>query len=261
MKTAEEIPGISGSSDAGENNTALRQRVEVIQDRIQEALKKVGRKDSVLLIAAVKGRSTSDILSAIQAGISHIGENIVQEMEKHKEEMRVQDARELVWHFIGRIQRKKIPKLLRQVQWIQTLDSFHHAVEIEARLTLENRFLPVLVEVNVGGEATKGGVMVEQVRELLEKTSSACPHLLIEGLMVIPPVPKVAEDSRPFFARTRELRDSLLCLKRENISLRHLSMGMSQDFLVAIEEGATMVRLGRILFDKEAFEVWESFNL
>lgn len=249
----------------GSTHTTSKQRMKVIQERVEETLKKVGRKDSVVLIAAVKGRSTSDILAAIQAGISHIGENIVQEMERHQEEMKEQDAGyraqnagEVVWHFIGRVQRNKIPRLLRQVQWIQTLSSFRHAVEMEKRLALENRFLPVLVEVNVGGESTKGGVLPEELRGLVDKIGSACPHLLIKGLMVIPPVPKQAEDSRPFFARTRQLRDSLLCLERENISLQHLSMGMSQDFLVAIEEGATMVRLGRILFEKEAFERWGS---
>jgi len=197
----------------------------------------------VTVLAATKGRSPEEIRAAIAAGIDHIGENYVQDALSKRPHV----PEPATWHMIGRLQRNKAKKALDVFDWVQTLDSLKLAERLERLLAQGERVLPVLVEVNIGREPQKAGVMPEAVADFIRELSRL-PHLEVRGLMAIPPVPEDPEDSRPYFREMRKLFEEL---GREGIPgarMEVLSMGMSADWEVAVEEGATMIRLGTLLF-------------
>ena len=197
----------------------------------------------VTLLAAVKGRSPEEIRAAIRAGIRHVGENYVQEAER-KRPLVPEPAS---WHMIGRLQRNKARRALQVFDWLGTLDSLSLAQRLERLLSQQDRKLPVLVQVNIGREPQKAGVPPEEVPEFVREVASL-PHLQVRGLMAIPPIPQRPEDSRPYFREMRRLFDGLAAEKIPGVAMEVLSMGMSADWEVAIEEGATMIRLGTALF-------------
>ncbi len=214
---------------------------EEIKRRCEEVLRKVP--EHVTILAATKGRASEEVRAAIAAGIAHIGENYVQEALSKRP--KVPDP--ATWHMIGRLQRNKARKALEVFDWVQTLDSLRLAERLERLLSQGGEELPVLVEVNIGREPQKAGVMPEQLPDFLRELSRF-PHLRVKGLMAIPPVPEDPEDSRPYF---REMRRLFEALSREGIPgvrMEVLSMGMSADWEVAVDEGATMIRLGTLLF-------------
>jgi PLP dependent protein len=172
--------------------------------------------------------------AAIAAGITDIGENYVQEAALRRAEV-VGGAR---WHMIGHLQRNKAREAVEVFDLIQTVDNPALGAALSRRGEAHGRSIPILVEVNLATEPTKSGVHPERLPELVRELR-AQPNLSVDGLMAVPPVGS-AEDTRRFFRRLRELRDAL--------GLRELSMGMSNDFEVAVEEGATMVRVGRAIF-------------
>ena len=197
----------------------------------------------VTLLAAVKGRSPEEIRAAIRAGIRHVGENYVQEAER-KRPLVPEPAS---WHMIGRLQRNKARRALQVFDWLGTLDSLSLAQRLERLLSQQDRKLPVLVQVNIGREPQKAGVPPEDVPEFVREVASL-PHLQVRGLMAIPPIPQRPEDSRPYFREMRRLFDGLAAEKIPGVAMEVLSMGMSADWEVAVEEGATMIRLGTALF-------------
>ncbi len=197
----------------------------------------------VTLLAAVKGRSPEEIRAAIRAGIRHVGENYVQEAER-KRPLVPEPAS---WHMIGRLQRNKARRALQVFDWLGTLDSLPLAQRLERLLSQQDRKLPVLVQVNIGREPQKAGVPPEDVPEFVREVASL-PHLQVRGLMAIPPIPQRPEDSRPYFREMRRLFDGLAAEKIPGVAMEVLSMGMSADWEVAVEEGATMIRLGTALF-------------
>ncbi|NOX44979.1 MAG: YggS family pyridoxal phosphate-dependent enzyme [Caldiserica bacterium] len=216
-------------------------RPEEIRKRCEEILKRVP--GHVTVLAATKGRSPEEIRAAIAAGIDHIGENYVQDALSKRPHV----PEPATWHMIGRLQRNKAKKALDVFDWVQTLDSLKLAERLERLLAQGERVLPVLVEVNIGREPQKAGVMPEAVADFIRELSRL-PHLEVRGLMAIPPVPEDPEDSRPYFREMRKLFEEL---GREGIPgarMEVLSMGMSADWEVAVEEGATMIRLGTLLF-------------
>ena len=216
-------------------------RPEEIARRCEQVLRRLPA--HVTLLAAVKGRSPEEIRAAIRAGIRHVGENYVQEAER-KRPLVPEPAS---WYMIGRLQRNKARRALQVFDWLGTLDSLPLAQRLERLLSQQDRKLPVLVQVNIGREPQKAGVPPEDVPEFVREVASL-PHLQVRGLMAIPPIPQRPEDSRPYFREMRRLFDGLAAEKIPGVAMEVLSMGMSADWEVAVEEGATMIRLGTALF-------------
>ncbi len=213
--------------------------VAVVRGRMARAAERVGRDPGgVLLIAAAKMKSAAMVGAAIAAGVTDIGENYVQEAAAKQAE--VGDAAR--WHMIGHLQRRKAGRAATLFDVIQSVDSAALGKALARQGEVHARVLRVLIEVNLGGEATKSGIGPAELPELL---ASLRDHssLAVQGLMTIPP-PGPPESARLFFRRLRELRDEL--------GLGELSMGMTEDFEVAIEEGATMVRVGRAIFGERS---------
>jgi len=214
----------------------------VIRQRIRAACDRCDREpNSVTLLAVTKSQPPEMVQAAADLGLTLFGENKVQEA---KAKIPLCPSR-LRWHFIGHLQSNKCRDTIGLFEMIQSVDSLPLAQEISKRAEQAARTLPVLLEVNVAGEASKFGYPPERLLAEL-KAIGALPRIEIHGLMAVPPWSAEPEKSRPHFRRLRELK--LECERVLGIPLPHLSMGMSGDFEVAIEEGATMVRLGTALF-------------
>ena len=221
----------------------IRAHIEVIRERIAKAAERAGRDaNQVTVLGACKQVETERVLQAIALGIGHVGENQVQEAEaKFKDLARPDRLASL--HLIGHLQTNKVRRAVAMFDVIQTVDSIRLAGRINNIAHELNRHVPIYIQVNVGLEPTKEGVRPDQVIELAEFVAT-CEHIRLAGLMAVPPNLGYPEAVRPYFKMLRELRDSLYQLEPyRNVALE-LSMGMSDDFEVAVEEGATMVRLG-----------------
>jgi len=205
-----------------------------VLERIQRTASRIGRDPgSIKLIAVTKTIDPQRIREAVKAGVRDIGENRLQEALPKREQLRDLD---LVWHFIGHLQTNKARKAVENFDWIQCLDRPELAAKIDQAAT---RPLPVLIEVKLHDEANKSGVDETHVDTFIEQFARY-PRLELRGLMAIPPFFDNTEDVRPYFRKLRKLA--------ERFQLAELSMGMSHDFEIAIEEGATMVRIGTALF-------------
>ena len=209
--------------------------------RMKLAAERVGRKEeSVKLVAVTKTIDVSRIKEAIESGITVIGENRVQEArDKYKE-----IGKEVQWHLIGHLQTNKVKYIFDIFSLIHSVDSLSLAEEIQRRGENKGLNTDILIEVNLSGEKTKFGVLPEKAIGLI-KGISRFKNINIQGLMTIPPFSESPEDSRKYFKMLRILKDDV---QKEGIEMKELSMGMSGDFEVAIEEGATMVRIGTAIF-------------
>jgi len=220
---------------------SISANIKDIIHRIKLAVERAGRKEeSVKLIAVTKTVDVVRIKNAITAGITIIGENRVQEArEKYKE-----IGSKVEWHLIGHLQTNKVKYIFDIFTLIHSVDSLQLSEEINKRA--ENRGIKtdILIEVNLSGEKTKFGILPESAIGLIKDISSF-KNININGLMTIPPFSESPEDSRKYFRMLRMLRDDI---EQEGIGMKELSMGMSGDFEVAIEEGATMVRIGTAIF-------------
>lgn len=206
-----------------------------VRERIERACARAGRSPGdVALVAVSKVHPASAVREAYEAGQRLFGENYVQELVDKAESLA--DLRDLRWHFIGHLQRNKVKQVLGVGAVVETVDSARLAIEIDKRASAP---VEVLLQVNVAGEAQKSGCDAGELAALIEEVR-ARPRLVLRGLMTIPPLGEAPEASRRFFARLRELG--------EEHGLRELSMGMSADLEVAIEEGATIVRVGTAIF-------------
>jgi pyridoxal phosphate enzyme (YggS family) len=219
----------------------LRERIEAIRRRIEAAAARSGRPASaVTLVAVTKTMPVETVREAVAAGATVLGEN------------RIQEARDKIaalgggveWHLIGHLQTNKAKLAANLFHRVHSLDSIRLAQDLDRHAAEAGRRLRCLVQVNVGGEAQKNGASEEEVRPLLTE-AGRLPRLAVEGLMAIPPFLPDPEEVRPFFRRLRSLRDALAA---EGFALPDLSMGMTNDFEVAIEEGATLVRIGTAIF-------------
>jgi pyridoxal phosphate enzyme (YggS family) len=197
----------------------------------------------VELVAAAKSRSPREVLEAVEAGVKTVGENYVQEAEAAQAVL----GRSVTWHFIGHLQTNKVKKAVELFDLIETVDTEKLGREIDKRSRERGRVTPVLIEINSGREPQKFGVVPEEAEALIRKLA-VLPNIRVEGLMTMGPETGEAEDSRPYFRVTRELFDRLTGSDIPNVSMTRLSMGMSHSYKVAVEEGATMVRLGTIIF-------------
>jgi len=230
------------SSDI-QSGIAVR-RAEILA-AVAAAARKTGRHaGDVALMAVTKTHSAEVVRAAARAGLTRFGENRVQEGAPKAEALRTEFPG-LEWRLIGPLQTNKAKTALQWFQVVETVDRERLAQRLESLLQEGGRRLPVLIEVNLAGEASKSGVSAVDAPRLLDSVL-ACPHLEVRGLMAVPPYDPDPEKSRPHFAALRELRDRLATAAGR--SLPELSMGMSHDFAVAVEEGATEIRVGTALF-------------
>ena len=212
-----------------------------VRERIEKAAQRAGRDPKgIKLVAVSKTVEAARVRQAIEAGVSILGENYVQEAQEKIEEI----GQTVSWHFIGHLQSNKAKYAVRLFDVIHSLDSLPLAEELDKRAGQVNRLLKVMIEVNISGEATKFGTDEERVLNLSRKILGLS-HLSLEGLMTMPPYFDSPEMSRPYYIRLRELKEKMV---REGTPMKELSMGMSNDFEIAIEEGATYVRIGTAIF-------------
>jgi pyridoxal phosphate enzyme (YggS family) len=222
--------------------TSIAENLERVREQITQAAAKVGRAvNEIELVAITKTHPAEKVREAVEAGHTVFGESRVQEARAKIPEL----PSNLCWHFVGHLQKNKIRHALPSLVLFHGVDSLALAEEMN-RIAAEDGERPrLLLEVNVAGEGSKFGFSPETLRAEMGSLL-VLPRLSIEGLMCIPPLAEEAESSRKFFVRLRELRDSLE--KEFDVNFPHLSMGMTQDFSIAVEEGATLVRVGTAIF-------------
>lgn len=214
----------------------IRANLGRVQEAVARACARAGRSpDHVLLIAVSKTMDAERVRLAVAAGVAALGENRVQEAREKIEAL----GHPVPWHLIGGLQTNKARDAARLFDWIHSVDRLELAQELSRRAHAAARTLSILLQVNLGDEPQKGGVAPAETKRLCEAVAGL-PGLRVRGLMAIPPAAPTAEETRPHFRTLRELRDSL--------GLEHLSMGMSADYAVAVEEGATIVRVGTAIF-------------
>jgi pyridoxal phosphate enzyme (YggS family) len=221
--------------------SAIKENLLRVMERIEKAAQKVRRNpNEIRLVAVSKTVEAARIKEAIEAGVSILGENYIQEAQKKIEEI----GWPVSWHFIGHLQSNKAKYAIRLFDMVHSLDSIPLAEELNRRAEQADRVIKVLVEVNLSKEATKFGTDEEMVLNLAKRVQNL-NHLSLEGLMTMPPYFDSPEMSRPYYIALRELKQRMV---KAGIPMKELSMGMSNDFEIAIEEGATYVRVGTAIF-------------
>lgn len=218
--------------------------IEYIQDLKKKAAERSGRSgDDVLLVAVTKLHSTDEINEAIHCGITDIGENKVQEiMDKYD---RVEPVR---WHLIGHLQTNKVKYIIDKVSMIHSVDSLKLAQEINKRAQQHGLVVDILIQVNSAMEESKFGITTEETGELIGQILETCPNVRIRGLMCIAPFEDNPDDARVYFAEVKKLYDKYGQIDHPMLDFKYLSMGMSNDFEVAIEEGSNLIRVGTSIF-------------
>jgi len=222
----------------------IKNNLEIINEKIKKAALKVERNpEEIKLVAVTKTATIEQIEEAIKAGVKIIGENKVQEA---KEKYQIITA-DIEWHLVGHLQTNKVKYAVEIFDCIHSVDSIKLAEEIDKRSLQFGKTTNVLVEVNVSGEETKCGIKPEEVEPFLKEISKFS-RIRVRGLMTIAPIVEDKEEVRPYFRRLRELSKEIKSKNIKNVKMDYLSMGMSEDFEIAIEEGANMVRIGRGIF-------------
>jgi pyridoxal phosphate enzyme (YggS family) len=230
--------------------TSISSNVRQVREEIHQAAAASGRNpEDVTLVAICKTFPVEAISEAVAAGLRIFGENRVQEAEPKIQALAPADG--LEWHLVGHLQSNKAKRAVQLFEVIQSLDSIKLAQKLNQACVELGKSVSVLIQVNLGLEATKSGASREQVEEIVDQVASL-PGLRLDGLMTIPPFFEDADRSRPFFAELRALRDRIESARPGCLGRKHLSMGMSHDFRPAIEEGATIVRVGTAIFGVRA---------
>jgi pyridoxal phosphate enzyme (YggS family) len=225
----------------------LKQRLEQVKQRIREAAKASDRDaEAIRLVAVSKTIAAEIVKQAIEAGVTILGENYVQEA---REKFNSLAQYPVSWHFIGHLQSNKAKYAVRLFDLIHSVDSLKLARELDKQAEKIDKIQDILVQVNIAQEDTKSGISAEEAPELISEISHLT-NLSVKGLMTMPPYFYQPEKVRPFFVALRELRDQIREKSISNVSMEELSMGMTGDFEVAIEEGATLVRIGTAIFGK-----------
>ncbi len=222
----------------------LKENLREVKERIEEHCKLSGRNpDEVLLLAVSKTKPEEDIMALYEMGVRDFGENYVQELEKKREHL----PDDIRWHMIGHLQKNKVKYIAGYVSMIHSVDSLLLAQVIEKEAAKHDRVIPVLIEVNVGEEDTKFGVSMEDAPKLAAEIKKM-PHVELRGLMTSAPYVKDPEEDRPVFRKLRQLSVDMNLENDNNEKVVVLSMGMSNDYGIAIEEGSNCVRIGTDLF-------------
>ena len=223
---------------------SIADNIMTVRDRIASAAKRAGRDPaSVRLVVVTKTIDPERIKEAVDAGATILGENRVQEAKGKIEKL----GTIANWHLIGHLQANKAKYAVRLFDLIHSVDSLELAAEINKQAAKIGKVQNVLVEINIAGEASKAGMAVKKAPALVREIARHS-NISIQGLMTIPPFPERPDDSRPYFSVLRELAETISGENIPNAAMKELSMGMSGDFEVAIEEGATMVRVGTLIF-------------
>ncbi len=223
---------------------SIKSNIEYIQELKEAAARKSGRTgDDVLLVAVTKLHGADEINEAIDAGITDIGENKVQEiMDKYE---KVKPVR---WHLIGHLQTNKVKYIIDKVSMIHSVDSLKLAKEIDKRAAQHDLIMDILVQVNSAEEESKFGITTEETDQLIADIAQQCPNIRIKGLMCIAPYEEDPNDARAYFAEVKQIYDKYADRPEERIDFQYLSMGMTNDFEVAIEEGSNLIRVGTAIF-------------
>ena len=230
-------------------NPYIVENYQKVEERVSAACARAGRdRSEVTLIAVSKTKPVEDIQALIDHGVTNFGENKVQEMCAKEETLQ----KGLSWHMIGHLQRNKVKYLMGKTCLIHSVDSLRLAQEIQKEAAKAGTICPVLMEINIGNEESKGGIEIDEA-EILARQIADMPNLKLKGLMCIAPFVDNAEENREHFRRMREKRDELSALAILGTDICELSMGMTGDFEVAIEEGATLVRVGRAIFGERDY--------
>jgi PLP dependent protein len=223
-----------GNKDGTSDKVTIKQNVQQILGELPEG---------VQLAAAAKTREPREILEAMNAGIRIIGENYVQEAERAYQEI----GNKVEWHFIGHLQKNKVKRAVAIFDMIETVDSSEIAGEIDKRSGEAGKTMPVLIEINSGQEAGKAGVYPEKAEQLIKEISTL-KNIRVAGLMTMGPQVINPEDVRCYFRETKKLFDRIKELKIPNMEIKYLSMGMTDSYRVAIDEGANIIRIGSKIF-------------
>jgi pyridoxal phosphate enzyme (YggS family) len=233
----------------------IKNNLNTIRSRVNAAAERVGRNgEEILIVAVTKTRSPEEMALAIQAGVSDIGENKVQEIiEKFDNVGRLVERTgtnvHVKWHMIGHLQRNKVKYIIDKADIIHSVDSLRLAEEIDRRATACGRTMDVLIQVNAAGETGKFGVPTDEAKPLIAEMIDRCRAVRVKGLMSIAPAADDPEDVRMYFREVKELYDRISRdADGERLTAEYLSMGMTHDFEVAIEEGANLVRVGTGIF-------------
>ncbi|MDR1028584.1 MAG: YggS family pyridoxal phosphate-dependent enzyme [Clostridiales Family XIII bacterium] len=233
----------------------IKNNLSMIRERADAAAKRAGRSGSdILLVAVTKTRSCEEIARAIRAGVTDVGENKVQEItEKFDKVGKFAEldgkGAHVRWHMIGHLQRNKVKYIVDKTDIIHSVDSVGLAEEIDKRAAARGRTMDVLVQVNAAGEESKFGVSTEGAKPLIDAIVERCPAVRVKGLMSIAPAAEDPEDVRRYFREVKELYDLIARdADGERLSAEYLSMGMTHDFEVAIEEGSNLIRVGTGIF-------------
>lgn len=213
----------------------------MIKENVQRILAELPK--GIQLVAAAKTRTPEEIRQAVEAGLEIIGENYVQEAEQAFQVI----GNRVQWHMIGHLQRNKVKKAVRIFDMIETVDSMRLAQEIDKSCRKMGKTMPILIEINSGEETQKAGVMPGNAPELI-KGMSALENIRVMGLMTMGPFTGDPEDARPYFVKTKEIFEELKKMTLPRVEMKHLSMGMSNSYRVALEEGANVVRIGTNIF-------------
>ena len=222
----------------------IKNNLKIINVKIKKAALKASRNpEKIKLVAVTKAAAIEQIKEAINAGVKIIGENKVQEA---KEKYQILSA-DIEWHLVGHLQTNKVKYAVEIFDLIHSVDSIKLAKEIDRRSLQFGKITNVLIEVNISGEKTKYGIKPEEVVPFLKEISEF-PRVWIRGLMTIAPIVEDKERARPYFRKLRELSKEIKSKNIKNVKMDYLSMGMTEDFEIAIEEGANMVRIGRGIF-------------
>lgn len=229
----------------------IKENLAEVEERIRNACKKSGRsRDDVTLIAVSKTKPVSMIQEVMEEGIIDFGENKPQEMKEKYESL----PKNLRWHMIGHLQRNKVKYVVPRACLIHSVDSLRLAEEISSQAVRDELTVPILIEVNVAEEDSKYGVTVPETEALIRQIAPL-PGLAVRGLMTIAPFVENAEDNRPVFEKLRKLAVDIKSKSIDNVTMCELSMGMTGDYQVAIEEGATMVRVGTGIFGERHYTI------
>lgn len=227
---------------------SLADNIEAVYEVIERAAAKSGRtKEDIHLVAATKMQPIEKLIEARDCGLKVFGENKVQELvEKYPH------ITDVSWHLIGHLQKNKVKYIIDKVHMIHSVDSLELAQEIDKRASKISKVMPVLIQINIGRETTKSGIMEEQLYELCEELSEL-ENIKVQGLMAIPPAEKEKGESRSYFRQMKNLYDRVSAMGYKGFDFKYLSMGMTEDFEEAIEEGANIIRVGTGLFGKRNY--------
>jgi len=230
-----------------ENN--IKENILKVRENIRKAAERSGRTiDDITLIAVTKTVEPERIAAAIDEGITDLGENRVQELCSKFDKL----GKPCNWHLIGHLQTNKVKYIIDKVKLIHSVDSLELAQEIQKRAKKADRIVDILVQVNVAQEETKFGIEAGETGKLVKEISTL-PNIRVKGLMTIAPYAEKPEDVRYVFRKLKQIFDELASIKTDNVQMQYLSMGMSNDYEIAIEEGSNMVRIGTAIFGKRQY--------